>query len=379
MLLEQAFKATRLQDRDICALDLCAAPGGKTTHLRSLLTPGSLLVANEVDRKRLSILEENVWKWGAPNTVITGGAANELVALEGFFDLVLVDAPCSGQGMFRKDPFAREQWTPELVQQCAATQKGILHHAYNSLRAGGWLIYSTCTWEPAENEEALADLVERGALAHCIPADPAWGVVSEERNGITGLRCYPHRVRGEGFFIALLQKPGEHVEAVGLHNASRSTNIGADVLPWLQAHEQFRTVDHHGILFAVPLQWSNALDRLAGAMHVRSPGIPLAEQKGNDLRPHRALALSTQLDRSRFHSVPLDLDSALAFLHGAALPASAAHGSALATYANVPLGWLHGAGNRWNNRWPVAWRIRAHQPSAPTVSWAPPKDSDPVP
>ena len=174
MLVEQAVKATGLADTDVLALDLCAAPGGKTTHLASLLTKGSLVVANEIDRKRQSVLQENLWKWGAANTVITGSASPDLQGLPETFDLILLDAPCSGEGMFRKDPFAREQWSPALVEQCASTQRGIIEHAWNALRPGGFLIYSTCTWEEAENEQQLAALVEIGAECVPVPLDPTW-------------------------------------------------------------------------------------------------------------------------------------------------------------------------------------------------------------
>jgi 16S rRNA C967 or C1407 C5-methylase (RsmB/RsmF family) len=163
MFLEQALLAAGLLKDDILAIDLCAAPGGKSTHLRSLLTPGSLLVANEIDRQRLPALQENLWKWGGPNVVITGSPTRDLNALPDHFDLILVDAPCSGEGMFRKDPFAREQWTPDLVQQCAAMQQSIVHDAWHALAPGGVLIYSTCTWEPAENELQLVPLLEQGA------------------------------------------------------------------------------------------------------------------------------------------------------------------------------------------------------------------------
>lgn len=370
MLLERAFMVTGLKDMDICALDLCAAPGGKTTHLRSLLSPDSLLVANEIDRKRLSILEENLWKWGTPDMVITGSAPRDLESLTELFDLVLVDAPCSGEGMFRKDPFARAQWSPELVEQCSVVQANALQHAYDSLRPGGWLIYSTCTWQPAENEEQVARLVAQGAVPHVIPTLPEWGVVADERSGIPSLRCYPHRVRGEGFFLALVQKPGPCSAGGSLPPTPRKKTIADDNLTWLLRGEQMQVIEHHDAYFAAPLAWTGTMDRISRALKVRCPGIPLAEVKGNDLRPHPALALCTGLDKSRFPVVELDLAQTLELLRGQALPATGASGTALATYGAVPIGWLQGAGNRWNNRWPAAWRIRSRHPSAPSVSWA---------
>lgn len=368
MLLEQAVKASGLIGKDIRALDLCAAPGGKTTHLRSLLSTGSLLVANEIDRKRQGILQENLWKWGASNTVICGSAPHDLQALPGFFDLVLVDAPCSGEGMFRKDPFAREQWSPALVQQCATTQRDILDHVWHCLRPGGTLIYSTCTWEEVENEQQLARLMELGATCIHIPVDPSWGVVVAERHGINGLRCYPHQLSGEGFFIAVLRKDGNP----STRSAPRAvTNDSPNAaVRWLRTDRHWHTIEQNEVVFAVQHEWTADIHELSNALRVLSPGMPLAERKGADLRPHPALALSSDLAHDAFPTVELDRTSALNYLRGSALPATDVRGTALVCYNGIALGWLQGAGNRWNNRWPTPWRIRTEQPSAPHVSWA---------
>lgn len=368
MLLEQAVKASGLLGSDIRALDLCAAPGGKTTHLRSLLSPGSLIVANEIDRKRQGIVQENLWKWGASNTVICGSTPHDLKALPDFFDLILVDAPCSGEGMFRKDPFAREQWSPALVKHCAATQHAILGPAWHSLKPGGTLIYCTCTWEETENELQLARLTKLGASCMDIPVDPSWGVVRAERHGITGLRCYPHRMNGEGFFIAMLRKEGGPMP----RSAARpyANEAPSEATRWLRGDVLWNTIEQNAILFAVQQHWAADIRELSIGLRVLSPGIPLAEHKGVDLRPHPALALSSDLDRNAFPVVELDRSSALNYLRGVTIPATDVHGTALACYNGMALGWLHGAGNRWNNRWPAPWRIRAQQPSAPNVSWA---------
>jgi 16S rRNA C967 or C1407 C5-methylase (RsmB/RsmF family) len=162
MLMEQALRASDLLDRPVLALDLCAAPGGKSTHIRSLLHPDSLLVANEVDRRRQAALLENLWKWGLPNVVVSGSDPAELVGLPETFDLIVVDAPCSGEGLFRKDHFARRQWSEALVDQCAMVQGRIVEQAWEALRPGGVLIYSTCTWETAENEQRLEEAGSMG-------------------------------------------------------------------------------------------------------------------------------------------------------------------------------------------------------------------------
>lgn len=364
MLLEQAVIACGLRDRDILALDLCAAPGGKSTHLLSLLSEGSLLVANEPDHARRHILAENIWKHGAVNAMITGSDPSDLRALPAMFDLVLVDAPCSGEGMFRKDPFARAQWSPALVAACAATQRSIVQHAWIALAPGGTLLYSTCTWEPAENEAQLIPLVAEGGISVELPLDPSWGIVSDEVDGAIGYRCYPHRLRGEGFFLSALKKPGDLV--------ARMKTVEEDpgaAWPWLSTAGSCGSVELRDLRYAFPSRWSAQLRTLGNALRMHAPGTPFAERKGEAWAPHAAAALSLALERTVFPEVQLDLAQALAYLSGEALPASAAAGTALVTHKGSALGWVHGAGRRWNNRWPAPWRIRSQRSSAPRVSW----------
>ncbi len=354
MLLEQVFLSAGLAGRDLLALDLCAAPGGKSTHLRSLLSPGSLLVSNEVDGRRRSVLQENMWKWGHPNVVITGSTPQDLYRLPGRFDLILVDAPCSGEGMFRKDPFARAQWSPALVAQCVASQRTIVDAAWHALAPGGTIIYSTCTWEQRENEVQVAHLLSMGAEPIEVDLDPAWGVVRSELHGAIGHRCHPHLVHGEGFFIAAVRKPGT---AVG-HAMATAAAVPEAVVPWIRDAPAQHCTERDTIHFAVEGRWRQVLADLMDTMHVVAPGIPVAEPKGASLRPHAALALSQLLQPAAFQPIALELNEALELLRGHALPGHDAHGTALATYANRPLAWLQGAGTRWNNRWPAPWRIR---------------------
>lgn len=368
MLLEQAVRASGLDVEPIIALDLCAAPGGKSTHLRSLLHNDALLVSNEIDRKRRSILQENVWKWGAANHMVTGAAPALLHHLPEQFDLILVDAPCSGEGMFRKDAYAREQWSPELVERCSFMQRDALRQAWYSLKPGGSLIYSTCTWEVQENEERVAELMEQGAISMRIPIDPTWGVLRTDRMGVDGLRCYPHRLRGEGFFMAMVRKPGERAPILLATDAQPQDHPQA--LHGLRPDRPWHALEHDGTPFAVDGRWVPFIQWIGDALPVLSPGIALAERKANTWRPHEALALAQDLQRSHFQEVELDLEQAIGYLRGLALPAQDARGTALITHGGAALGWAQGAGNRWNNRWPAAWRVRSQHPNAPPVSWA---------
>lgn len=366
MLLEKAVQAAQATTEDILALDLCAAPGGKSTHLLTLLTPGSLLVANEVHPARRQVLAENCWKQGMPNVLIAASSAEQLHAVPETFDLILVDAPCSGEGMFRKDEHARRQWSPGLVRQCAATQHGLVRQAWGALAPGGTLIYSTCTWEPDEDEAQVAELLRLGGTCLELAVDPGWGIERSARMGAIAYRCYPHRLRGEGFFIAAVRKAGtsvkrSHAAGEGPHERVR--------LHWLAPEAQLALRETEGRLLAHPHTWSNTIDRLCAGLRIPAPGIPFAEKRGTEWAPHPASALSLALRNGAFPALELHLDDALRYLRGEALPAVQATGTRLATYRGLPLGWLQGAGPRWNNRWPASWRVRIQRSDAPRLSW----------
>lgn len=355
MLLEQAFRSCSALPSDAVVLDLCAAPGGKSTHLAALLPKHALLICNEPVRTRQPSLTENLWKWGRPNVVITGAAPEAFQPMGTFCDLVLVDAPCSGEGMFRKDPYARAQWGPHLVETCATRQQGILDAAWEALRPGGYLIYSTCTWEACENEEQVERMYQRGAEGVEIPVDPAWGVEATGR----GLRCYPHRLRGEGFFMAVMRKPvsAREIDPPAL----RISGTAGEDLPWsswVKDPTDFSSREVEGVQYAVDLRWSGLISALANTLHVLAPGIPVAQRKGEAWIPHAALALNGLLDPPAFPVIDMDRTEVLRYLHGEALPAPDASGIALVRYQGLGMGWVNGAGKRWNNKWPAPWRIR---------------------
>lgn len=272
--------------------------------------------------------------------------------------------PAPGKGC-SADPFARQQWSRRLVEQCARTQADILPHAWHALAPGGHLIYSTCTWESAENERQVARLISMGAEPVMLNIDPAWGVERTERDGGAGYRCYPHRVRGEGFFLALLRKPGSPI-------ARRPTGLvrATGNLSWVKAERPLDLAEQHDLLIARPAAWANELDRIAAAMRITMPGIPVAERKGAEWVPHAAAALSELLQTGAVTHVELSLAEAMAYLRGETIAAADAHDTACAMYRGFGLGWLQGAGRRWNNRWPAAWRVRQTRSEAPPVSWS---------
>lgn len=337
MLVERALAAAGLIGANAIALDLCAAPGGKSTHLLALLGPGALVVCNEVDARRHAVLQENIWKWGAPNACLTRLPAETFGDLP-HFDLVLVDAPCSGEGLMRREPVARRQWSPELVRRCSTVQAGLLQHAWMALRPGGVLVYSTCTWADEEDEGQVMNFLQHheATVLAIDPLDP--GPI----RGESGLTCMPHRCQAEGFFIAALRKPGSQ----GPREAAGPCVLdGHHLRPpvWAGLHPAVRT----------------AIDRADGA-------LPVTVDGPGGTAPHPAAAFCPEaVDLLRpvlpFTTLDLDRQQALAFLRGEAIVAAGATGHALMRHAGHGLGWAKGAGNRWNNRYPAGWRIRTRR------------------
>lgn len=319
-------------------LDLCAAPGGKSTDAASLLGANDLLVSNEVIGSRASILAENMAKWGFPGTVVTNSDPVAFASLKDFFDIVLVDAPCSGEGMFRKDERAAAEWSPETVNLCAARQRRILADVWPALREGGHIIYSTCTFNRFEDEE-----------------NAAW-IATELGAELIGQRHFlPGRDRGEGFFCALLRKAGDkpHSPAPSL-SAKRLPSPADDLL-----EEGFRPVQRGTLIKAIPDSLSGAIQLLESKLRVIRSGVAVAQLKGRDLIPEADLALSTAYRRDSFPEVELDRATALKFLAREPFVLEGMpKGFFLLTYKNLPLGFVKNLGNRCNNLLPASRRIR---------------------
>ena len=188
-------------------LDLCAAPGGKSTLMASFFKEEGLLVSNEVIRSRAWILRENIIKWGYANCMVTNNDPADFKKLPGLFDVLLLDAPCSGEGMFRKDASAMREWSVQNAELCAQRQRRIIMDAWDCLREDGILIYSTCTFNPAENEENMRWLQQQANVEFIdVEVDVNWGLERVDFEHGCGYAFYPHRVLGEGFFVAVLQK-----------------------------------------------------------------------------------------------------------------------------------------------------------------------------
>jgi 16S rRNA C967 or C1407 C5-methylase (RsmB/RsmF family) len=204
MAIDFVLKQLQLP-KDALLLDLCASPGGKSTLLLDHLEHNGLLVSNEIIRNRALILRENLTKWGYSNVLVSNNSPDDIGSLGLLFDLVLIDAPCSGEGMFRKDPQARNEWTPENAENCVIRQQAILEDIWPAVKQNGYILYSTCTFNPKENEVQLhAFMAEYDAVAVQIKPEPGWNL-TPDKSGI-GWYFYPHITKSEGFYFALLQK-----------------------------------------------------------------------------------------------------------------------------------------------------------------------------
>jgi len=352
-------------------LDLAAAPGGKSTLLSSYLGEDGLLVANEVIAARTQILKENVIKWGLGNTVVTHNDPEHFSPLDGFFDLVLVDAPCSGEGMFRKDPQARAEWSPENVLLCSARQKRIVDTAGELVKGGGYFLYATCTFNEKENEEILRFLTEEFAFEPVrIPLDPSWGIVETEVNTedgtFYGYRFFPHKVAGEGFFITALRRPeGAYTQLApsnkefkhhSLKRVGEKESVELDKEVGGDGTGKFYLLQE--TYFRMQGDYNRELEKLAQVLSVRYFGVELGKKHKKEWIPSHEWALSI-LPKNGFPQQELTQEEALAFLRKkdqsyTNLPL----GWVLLTYKKLSLGWVKNLGNRVNNYYPKEWRIR---------------------
>lgn len=348
--------------RSMRYFDACSAPGGKATAALSLLPSDTFAVANEYDPRRASILVENIAKWGLP-AVVTRADASAISGLDGFFDIITADVPCSGEGMMRKDAQAVEQWKPGLVAQCAALQRDITDALWRALRPGGYLVYSTCTFNLDENERVVRRMVdEYGAVPVAVDA-----LARPEILGAMGgedlpvYRFVPGTVRGEGQFVAVLRKPGEADAAPSRRRDKDKTGAKRRSEPAVpQALEgEWSTTDIGGRIFALPAGHAADAARVAKAMHVVAPGIEIGEIKGRDFIPAQPLAMAQAYRHGTWPEAEVGRDTALDYLRRQAVtaPDGIPRGIVLLTHGGRPLGFIKNLGNRANNLYPAPWRI----------------------
>jgi 16S rRNA C967 or C1407 C5-methylase (RsmB/RsmF family)/NOL1/NOP2/fmu family ribosome biogenesis protein len=358
MFLQQAVEQHFPKAKAV--LDLCAAPGGKSTLLSQALPESSLLVSNEIIRSRAYILAENLIKWGNPNVVVTNNEPKDFAQLPGFFDAMIVDAPCSGEGMFRKDPGAINEWSEYNVKLCAERQREILTSVWETLKTDGILVYSTCTYNREENEENVRWICDN------LGAD-LLTINIEGNNDITvtdfGYRFYPHKTKGEGFFLSVLRKnsfvsgtiKNKKEDKKGIKFVQKNN---VEALTLLES-EKWTIIPEENLIKAYDKELLNDFLLLNKQLKCMHSGLLLGEIKGKDFIPSTAIALSKKLDRNSVEVVDVDYETAIMFLRKESifLP-DAKRGYLLITYKGQALGWVKNMGNRSNNLYPNEWRIR---------------------
>ncbi|MDR1675084.1 MAG: rRNA cytosine-C5-methyltransferase [Tannerella sp.] len=368
MFLEQAVR--QYVASPVVCLDLCAAPGGKSTHLLSLLPRRSLLVSNEVIRSRAIVLAENILKWGSPDVAVTNSDPAELGRLTHGFDVLVADLPCSGEGMFRKDPASRNAWSRANVALCAARQRRILCDVWPALKPGGICIYSTCTFNREENEENIRYLAEYlPAEAVPVNVEDGWRITCNADSRCPSYRFFPHRTKGEGFFLAVLRKPDGRCTPFSVRTGNRLPALrhtpGDE---WLCEAGAYRFTTEAASVRAIPEIHAERLSSLTGHLRVVTAGVPVGEWKGKDFVPAPALALSAAFRYDAFPTVELAWKEAVRYLQKEALtlPPDTPKGYVTVTYRDMPLGFVKHIGHRANNLYPHEWRIRSrHLPEQP--------------
>ena len=356
----------------VVMLDLCAAPGGKSTLCRGVLPEGSLLVANEVMRNRSQILAENLIKWGHPEVVVTNNDPADFTDLTHLFDVILTDVPCSGEGMFRKDQVAVDEWSLENVDICWKRQRRILADIWPALKPGGILIYSTCTFNREEDEDNVAWIAkELDADILSVPVEDSWGITGNlTEKDFPVYRFLPHKTKGEGFFLAALRKHEGEVETVTLRTEKKKKGketkqkplpVPKEAKAWLEDSSEYALAMKDTNVVAFPKAYENEYALLQQTLKVIHAGITLGEIKGKDLIPHHSLAMSTALASDAFPRAEVTYEQAIAYLRkeGLILDADVPRGYVLLTYQGVPLGFMKNIGNRANNLYPQEWRIRS--------------------
>lgn len=366
MFIEHALRSCVDFQESLTVFDLCAAPGGKSTLLNSLITKDSLLVANEVVKPRSEVLAQNLAKWGTANVVVTNNDPSAYAEMSEVFDVIVVDAPCSGSGLFRKQHDAVEEWSPDNVNLCSQRQKRILAEVMQSLKPGGTLLYSTCSYSQSENEDIADWLVQEYALSTVgIPLEEAWGIV-ETRSGqhqAYGYRFYPDKTRSEGFFCAVFRKPGESSPSAATSGKkNRQENISVlkpkekePFRDWIEdcdAHELLKFKDDYLLTNAAAVHFVNRYPHL----YLKKLGTTIGSLVRTDLIPHQDLAWSIYRSE-KVQSIDCTAEEGLKFMKKELQSIAGDRGWNLLSYKGFGLGWIKNLGNRINNYLPNEFRI----------------------
>lgn len=362
MFLKQVYLTiAKWLTSDIKVLDLCAAPGGKSTLLSSLLSDNDLLVSNEVIKSRVGLLIENLTRWGSAQSVITNNAAADFAKLGHYFDVVVIDAPCSGEGMFRKDKQAISEWSESHVELCALRQSNILRDVLPALKPGGFIIYSTCTFNEQENEQQVLKLVEQGFELIRIPIQADWGVeeiATYHSKQLFAYKFLPHKVSGEGLFMSCLRKPDGEIKRLGIKKYTQTFPLNEVASLYLKNPQNFVAQKGNEQLVVYPNEVAQEMIFLQQHLNVRQAGLKMGEMMKGKLIPEHSLALSGHLSPNVL-STSLNKEQALAYLRRQAPDVTLFENTGWQTvaYQQHSLGWVNVLPGRVNNYLPLNLRI----------------------
>ncbi len=357
-------------------LDLCAAPGGKSTQVAARLKGKGVLVCNDISAERIKALVKNIELFGVRNALITNETPQRLAnVFPAYFDKILIDAPCSGEGMFRKNPELVKSWSPQLIEQCVIMQENILDQAAQMLKPGGLMLYSTCTFAPEENEWQVARFLSRHRQFELLDIQISFSLSSGRTEWLADLdvdaqiksqinrtiRLWPHHIEGEGHFLALLKKKdGDDASVIP---GKRSILTERDLTEFRRFEKELfkKTVEEMAegtlVLYKNHLSLKpDGLPNLDGLKVVRS-GWYLGELKKNRFQPSQALAMGLNSHEVRkIISFQPDDDALLRYLKGETLTQTGEKGWKLICVDRHPLGWAKQVGGMLKNEYPPAWR-----------------------
>jgi 16S rRNA C967 or C1407 C5-methylase (RsmB/RsmF family)/NOL1/NOP2/fmu family ribosome biogenesis protein len=356
MFLEQALKQTVDLSQRLKVLDLAAAPGGKSTHIQSLISKDSLLVSNEVIRSRSNILMDNIIKWGSDNVLVTNNDPKNFARLANYFDMIVVDAPCSGSGLFRRDEEAMEEWSENNVQLCSQRQQRILADVWPSLKMNGVLIYSTCSYSKEEDEEIIKWIKKEFRIQNIeLRIKNDWNIV--ESSG--GYRFWPDKAKGEGFFIGCVKKldGDEESEIRSKKKIELLNKKGREIVKQWVKETDHEFVKIENTVYAIPQTFLTDINVVSSHLHVIYFGTMIGELIRDKLIPAHSLAMSNMVS-SAIERVELNDQQAISYLQKKDLKdVDAGRGWKLVSYKNFSLGWINVLPNRINNYYPKELRI----------------------
>lgn len=347
-------------------LDMCAAPGGKTTIYSTAVGESGLVVANEYVRSRANVLADNVRKWGMGNVLVTNNSPEHLAQFEGWFDVVAVDAPCSGEGMFRKEEVAREDWSNEAVKMCVARQLSIVREAWQSLRDGGLFIYSTCTFNDEEDEGVLRNFIEeRGDVfvpSERVDTDDAWGVVRGEVGPFQTFRFFPHKCDSEGLFVAVARKAEDTTQRTPKARKKVmqevDKNSRKELMQWLQSPDKYIFATVADTVYAYRAEQFKAVQALSESLTAIYSGVAMGQIFKGKLKPDWALSQYVGLERGAVAVEELDEERALDYLRKRDISVGEMReGINLLTHNGLSLGFAKRVGTRCNNLYPNSLKI----------------------